>query len=360
MVISTLKESGPVNVVYNIIKGCIESEIEFHIVSISKEPTNNSVNRFLKLNVIYKNLELNRFNSIFKGRNALKKYLKINNINVIHFHGFRPNYLGSLFTKKYKTITTIHNNPYEDYTSRYGKVLGQIMNFLQDEFLKRIDKIVSVSKSNALLISAKTKREVVTIVNGIDTNKFKQLEESRKLIRNELGLKAKDLLFVSVGHLSEIKNPLFIIDAFKKTKIKNIKLLFLGDGKLYKNCISRIENDDRIKLLGRKKNIIDYLSASDIFISSSITEGMPNAVIEAMSCNNILLLSKIPSHIDILSKGNIGYSFSINNLNSLKEAITRVERSRSEFKSKEIRDTAINNFDLTIMSKDYKRLYYEN
>ena len=110
MVVSTLKESGPVNVVYNIIKGCAENEIEFHIISISKEPTNNLVNRFLKLSVIHKNLELTRFSSIFKGRNALKKYLKTKNINIIHFHGFRPNYLGFLIAKSYKTISTIHNN----------------------------------------------------------------------------------------------------------------------------------------------------------------------------------------------------------------------------------------------------------
>ena len=113
-------------------------------------------------------------------------------------------------------------------------------------------------------------------------------------------------------------------------------------------------------LLGRKGNVTDYLSASDIFISSSITEGMPNAVIEALSCNNILLLSKIPSHNDILSKGNIGYSFSIDNLDSLKDSIIKVDRTRSEFKTKEIRATAINNFDLAIMSKEYKKLYYEN
>jgi len=360
MVVSTLKESGPVNVVYNIIKGCTENEIEFHIVSISKEPTNNLVNRFLKLSVNYKNLELNRFSSIFKGRNALKKYLITKNINIIHLHGFRPNYLGFLMAKSYKTISTIHNNPYEDYINRYGKILGKIMNFSQDNFFKGMNAVVSVSESNTILISTKINKEVITIENGIDTNKFRQSETSRKLIRNGLGLRDKDLLFISVGHLSYIKNPLFIIDAFKKTKFKNAKLIFLGDGKLYKNCISRIENDNRVMLLGRKENVTDYFSASDVLISSSITEGMPNAVIEAMSCNNILLLSKIPSHNDILSKGNIGYSFSINNLDSLKDAIIKVDRTRSEFKIKELRATAINNFDLTIMSKEYKKLYYEN
>lgn len=360
MVISTLKESGPVNVIYNLIKGCNEKDIEFHVISISKEPINNLVNRFLKFNIRYKNLNLSRLNSLIKGRKALIKYLKSNNIKIIHFHGFRPNYLGFLMDKSYKTISTIHNNPYEDYINRYGKILGKIMYFSQDKFLKKINIVVSVSKSNAILIAAKINKEVITIENCIDTNKFRQSETSRILIRNELGLRDKDLLFISVGHLSDIKNPLFIIDAFKKTKFKNAKLIFLGDGKLYENCISRIENDNRIMLLGRKENVTDYLSASDVFISSSITEGMPNAVIEAMSCNNILLLSKIPSHVDILSKEKIGYSFSINNLDSLKDAFIKVDKFKSDFERKKIRDTAINSFDLAIMSKKYKKLYYEN
>ncbi len=360
MVISTLKKSGPVNVVYNIIKGCIEKDIEFYIVSLSKEPKNNLVEKFLKLNVNYINLNLKRFYSIFKGKNTLYDYLKSNNINTVHLHGFRPNYFGFLIADNFKTITTIHNNYYEDYIIRYGLFLGNIMNFFQQMFLKKIDIIVSVSISNATIISSKINKEVVTIENGIDTSKFKPMENPRKLIRKEFGLKEKELLFISVGHLSDIKNPLFIIDAFKKTKPRGAKLIFLGGGELLNQCRARIDNDDRILLLGRKENVADYLSASDIFISSSNSEGMPNTVMEAISCNNILLLSTIPSHMNILSKGNIGYSFSINNLGSLENIINKVNQYKPEFNSNDIRNVAIENFDLKIMSKKYKNLYFEN
>jgi len=360
MVISTLKKSGPVRVVYNLIKGCVDEDIEFHVLSISKEPQNNLVNDFLKLNVIYKNLCLTRLSSILNGKKVLFRYVKTNKIVIIHLHGFRPNYLGSLCTIPVKTISTVHNNPYEDYKNRYGTVFGKIMSFSQNMFLKKIDKIVSVSKSNSTLISSKINKKVTTIENGIDTNKFKQLNKVRKQLREKLELKDTDLLFISVGHLSPIKNPFILIEAFKKTEIKGSKLIFIGDGKLRKECESRIKNDNRIILLGHQDHVVDYLSASDVFISASITEGMPNAVLEAVSCNNILLLSNIPSHIDVLSKGNIGYSFSIDKLTSLKEKIDKVYKSGSKFNNKEVRAIAVNKFDYIIMSKRYKKLYYEN
>ena len=75
----------------------------------------------------------------------------------------------------------------------------------------------------------------------------------------------------------------------------NEYLLVLGDGP-ERVALENLISNERIKLLGYKTNVMDYYIASDVYTSFSKVEGFSISIIEALSCNLLLLLNDIPSH----------------------------------------------------------------
>ena len=97
-------------------------------------------------------------------------------------------------------------------------------------------------------------------------------------------------LAIFVGRLDRQKDPLLLIDAFKRASAlaPNLRLLVVGDGALRTQVEERIESaglSGRVSLLGAQPpaRIASLLSASDLFVLSSAYEGMPIAVLEALA-----------------------------------------------------------------------------
>ena len=93
---------------------------------------------------------------------------------------------------------------------------------------------------------------------------------------------------VSVGRLSSEKNQKLLIKSFGKvaTKYPDYKVEIYGDGPLKEELqllIDNQENSAQIKLMGRKYNIQKYIRDAEIFVHPSNSEGMPNALLEAMA-----------------------------------------------------------------------------
>lgn len=96
----------------------------------------------------------------------------------------------------------------------------------------------------------------------------------------------------------ERKNASYLINAIKKYQEK-IFLLLIGDGKELEDLKKLAGNDSRIKFIGRVPSPIKYLRISDYFVSASLSEGLPLAVMEGMGCGLPAILSNIDSHFEM-------------------------------------------------------------
>jgi len=94
---------------------------------------------------------------------------------------------------------------------------------------------------------------------------------------------------VSVGRLIDVKNPLVALRAFQSTDDRTSRLLFIGEGYL-RGALTRESNapgrDRQIELIGlvQREQVYQHLTRADLFISTSLVEGLPIAVLEAMAC----------------------------------------------------------------------------
>ena len=122
-------------------------------------------------------------------------------------------------------------------------------------------------------------------------------------LRKKLGLPLDKKICVFTGGLVKCKNPATLIKGFLDSRSSdNGILLIVGDGPLKKDCQALALNSCRVKFTGRVDNVEKYLQASDIFISTSFTEGLPNSVIEAMACGLGVCLSDIDVHREVLER----------------------------------------------------------
>lgn len=353
--VSTLKRSGPVNQLFYIVSNIDKEMFSPLIVTLSNEPSDSLKQRFLDHDIPVKSLGLSRVNGFLFGFKRLKRIVRDFKPRLIHSQGIRSDrYNMKLSRYVSKSVATIRCIPTEDYSMRYGGIIGKAMAFFHFNYLQKLSRVVSVSyaQNDSLL---KYNLNTTTIHNGVDTEKFNKVSlQEKSRLREVLGLPSNKIILISVGHLSTIKDPLTIINAFIKSNIPDVYLLMLGDGELQEQCEVLVYNVKNIDLRGRVTNVKDFLCASDIFVSSSTSEGLPNTVLESLSCDVPTILSNIPQHKEVMSISSSVYpNFNVGDVDGLSRIINSIQNidllsSRSSIKEQ---------FDARMTSNKYQEIY---
>lgn len=356
---STLKRCGPVNQLYFLIRHLETESFQPVIVTLSPEPLETRWQDFKPFCHRIRTLSLSRAGSVFLGYFMLKQILKSNLPDIIHSQGIRADFLNALMPKNYKRITTIHNYPQKDLKMSYGNATSMLLIFLQSTLLGKLDAITGVSESVTQNIHRRYGLRAQSINNGMDLDTFFPVSLSEKqAIRKELGILPGVFVFIATGHLAVRKDPLTIIRAFKKIVRPNLFFLFLGDGPLMDDCKSMVKGHSNIRFVGRTGNVIRYLHAADGFVSASYAEGMPMAVLEALACGLPCILSSIPPHQEIQSRGrDVCFLFDTGNIGQLAALMDQVASRNDSFNPRKAVDVVRLHFNAKMMAQQYQALY---
>ena len=171
----------------------------------------------------------------------------------------------------------------------------------------------------------------------------------------------KSNYFLAIGRLTKQKNFNLLISAFYEfNKINNnYKLLIIGEGEENKKIINRINHlklEHKIILLGFKQNVYKYLKNSKAFILSSLWEEMGFVIIEAASCNTLIISSDCPNGpSEFLEYGKAGYLFNNNSVNDLVQNLIKFDRDEKNIKYNKILQAKKNVKKFTIFNH-YKEL----
>lgn len=172
-------------------------------------------------------------------------------------------------------------------------------NFIGKRTIKNFDKVIAISKWEYpyLYELGVDKEKIEYIPNGIRKDFF-NLKKGGK----------KKLAFA--GRIAEIKNIELVIKALELTKNK-IKMEILGPGeKSYLNKLNGLINEyklnNRVRIIDKTYEIneqLSFLKKNRFFILPSKSEGMPQALVEAMASSRIAIASYIPAHRDLIKEG---------------------------------------------------------
>jgi glycosyltransferase involved in cell wall biosynthesis len=361
-IVSTLKRSGPTNALYNLIKHIDYSDFEVYILTLSPEPGDSRRKEFLNLGVHLYSLNLSRIKGLFFAKKHIQSFLAEIKPHLIHTQGIRSDIISANLKMNIPQLSTIRNFPQYDYIMTYGRIIGSMMIFQHINALHKMSACIGVS--NAVTENLRNKyniSNVFCIQNGVDTDVFSpQTEFEKENLRQRLHLPLNTKIFISSGHLSELKNPMFLINIWKTYFNENndAHLIFIGDGKLRKECEREARNFENIHVIGRVNNVVDYLRTSDYFISASYTEGFPNAVLEAMACGLPVLLSNIGPHKEILDTAyNAGFCYELDNKDSFNKSFNELLYSDRTTMSSTALKFVKEKANALIMAKNYQKIY---
>lgn len=358
---STLERCGPVNQLYDLIANLDRTRFTPLVATLSPEPASTRAPDFEALEIKVLNLGLSRIEGLSRARPAIQGIIRHHNIALVHSQGIRGDILTSRIAGPVR-VATIHNYPSEDYRRTYGVLKGFLMALMHLRAARHLDAVIGVSTAvSENLIRAHGLSDAQPISNGVDTRALTPADRKEKhALRQTLGLPQLATLWVSAGHLSQRKDPLTLIRAWRaaSTSGNDRCLLMLGDGPLMADCKAAAGADPSIRFAGNLNSITDHLRASDIFVSASRAEGLPLATLEAMACGLPLRLSEIAPHREVWETDpTMGDLFPVGSETALAALIAEARTEELATAAAAARQMAETRFSAKTMTNAYMNFY---
>jgi glycosyltransferase involved in cell wall biosynthesis len=299
-------------------------------------------------------LELNRAWEIYK-------YVKINHISVINTFGLKELFL-SVAIKAFSgwKLKTVHHSVdlLHNYCFRQ-RILHGIL-------LKSTNTVLCNSKQSMKLIKGFLVPEdkIAVIKNGINTKDFIKNSDTNESFKKLFGWGNSEIILGTIANFRGEKNYPFLINAFRilLQKHPNLRLICVGGGHLFEEMKETIRSyglEKEVILTGYSKNVSEYLSLMDIFVFCSLQEGLPNAILQAMSMEHPVIASEVGGCPEIIDNMTNGILYPSNKLEKFTGAVEMLLDDKN-FASKlgaNARRTVEKKFSLNRMIEEYTEFY---
>ena len=238
-------------------------------------------------------------------------FFKSKSIDIIHAHGKGAGVISRILRILINKplIYTFHGIHLKCH--RWHKRLIYILYEYLTGWIDSYKILVSKSEKNyAKKFKIYLGKKSMVINNGV-------LNKPRKTNYNLVEEGLNVLNVISVCRFVEQKNVHEILKiAFK---LSNFNFCIIGNGPLWQdiNRSIRTNNLKNVILLGEKKDIFKYLYDSDVYLSTSLYEGLPISILEAMSIGLPIVASNVIGNCDTIENGKSGYLYQLNDINTL-------------------------------------------
>lgn len=358
------KKNGPIKQTLNIIRFIDRNIFEPSLLTVWPEDSDNSmIEEYKKLEIPVLSAKLTKKESILFGNREVRKLLEQLKPDIVQGVGMPP-YRMTLGYKEAIHFVTLRNYCYEDYPDYYGKILGTLMAFLDISLIKKRMEVgepfVTCSESLTRLYKSRQNMKIPYIRNGVDVSQYTKRDITKTAdVRKNLELPLDKIIYVYSGGFIDRKNQREAITAFLRMKKNDVAvLLLLGDGTNYEALKSEFSQRQNILFRGKVSNVNEYLHASDVYLATSKSEGLPNGVLEAMACGLPVLLSDIPQHMEVLEADpECGHSYKLSDVEQLSTLMDQmlgedlIEMGERSYKA------VMENFTAEGMSKRYQNFY---
>lgn len=290
-------------------------------------------------------------------RNYLKLIKKLQP-DVVHSHMFHVNILARvarLFVRTPRVVSTAHSN---NEGGRVRMLAYRLTHRLADVFTNVSAEAVTAFEQK----KAAPKNTMLATHNGINTTKFSFNPAARLNLRQQLSLN-ENKVFVAVGRFHAAKDYPNLFNAFVKVlqQQPNCKLLVVGDGELrpeLERLLAQLGIEDKVNLLGVRKDVPELLSASDVFVLSSAWEGFPLVVGEALSTERLVVTTDAGGAREFLVNNDFLVPISNNELlaNAMLEA-AKLNEQEAEAIGKQGRQRIIEKYSLDAVVDRWEDIY---
>lgn len=300
-----------------------------------------------------------------KAYKQLGKIIEKEKFNVIHCNTPIGGVVGRLLGRKYKINTVIYQAHGFHFFNGAPKLNWLIYYPIEKWLSKYTDALITINKEdfNRAHKFKLKKNGSIFYVPGVGLNpaEFVFEEDMRNRKREELGVNENNIVLFSAGDLVKRKNYSVAIEAIAKTKNKKLQYYICGMGpeeKKLKVLSKRLGVNKQVHFLGFRSDIKELLVASDIFLFTTLQEGLPRSLSEAMAAGLPCIVSKIRGNVDLIENGIGGILCDAKDIDAFSEAINNLSADESLRRKMRIKNREkIMKFDNNASSKALLSIY---
>lgn len=246
-------------------------------------------------------------------------------VRILHVHGYAASDFGRLAARLTGARLVLHEHFADPAMPGYQAWADRAL-------AAWTDRAIAVSGSTRdFLVRERFVPEarVRVIWNGAPLQEFAPVSRERSLrIRSELGLPPGELVIGSIGRLNEQKGHRHLLDAAALIlNERNARLLIAGDGDLLqplREQAQRLGIGARVVFAGHRSDVPDLLGAIDVFCISSLYEGTPLTLFEAMAARKAVVSTSVDGCREVLEDGRTGLLVPARDPRALAAALARV------------------------------------
>jgi glycosyltransferase involved in cell wall biosynthesis len=242
----------------------------------------------------------------------LEGHLEAGAFDIIHTHSAKAGAIGRVAGRRLRIpalVHTFHGFPFHDFQSPVRRRLYIEAERRLGRFTSRFMAVGGAVGAEAIRLGLAAPERVRVIEGAIDLSAFASARDDRVAARRRLRLPDRGLVIGSVGRLDRQKAPHDLVRAAARMVRERPFLVLVGDGPLrgsVERMVAREGMRDRLLLLGERTDVPSILPAFDVFAMSSLYEGLPCAVVEAMTSGIPVVATAVNAVPDVVRPGVTG------------------------------------------------------
>ncbi len=288
---------------YELATGMAEKGHEVTIFSLNDGPFGIECKKLYNIN--YECLNISKIYDLqgIKAIMRIYKYIIKHSIDIIQTFHTASDLIGPI-------AASLSANSVKIYSSRrdlgYTKLPRHL--FLQKIVNNFVDGILanSTAVKQAVITQERVCADKITVINnGIDVQPFMVDLKQREVKRLKLGITPANLVIGSVGNIRPVKGYDLLVEAAGIVCRENPNVLFyhVGEGEMKEQLETRCKDlgiGQNFRFLGATKEVPSFLSVLDIYVQPSRSEGMSNAILEAMAARLPVLATDVGGNSDLI------------------------------------------------------------
>lgn len=305
-----------------------------------------------------------RVGDIIRSYGIIKKLIEERHYKIVHCHSPIGGVIARFASRKArKEGTKVVYTAHGFHFFKGASLLNWLIFYPIEKLCSRLtDVLITINKEDYIRAKSWNTCRVECVAGiGVHTEEFRSEIVDKKKCREEFGFKDDDFVFMSTGQISVRKNHEVIIRAISEIKNRKVKYLIVGFGELQeklKTLVKELDIEDRVVFAGYRGDVKRLLHAVDGFAFPSLQEGLPVALMEAMSVGLPIVCSNIRGNVDLIENGKGGFLLDCHDVHGFAEDMTKIASG----KCKDMGNENIKNmkkFDIEAVNEHMGRLYSE-
>ena len=247
----------------------------------------------------------------------IKKYLINNEIDLVHTHSSKAGFLGRIAAHAAKVPVIIHTAHGFSFHEFQNPVVHRIYVALERFSAKRSHALIACGENvmeYGLLNKIGNREKYFVIHAGVDLDLYRNARFDKNAYLQKHGLNSANFTVGMVGNLKKQKNPIEFVKIAKRVldTDPDVQFMFAGDGPLRKKVEQILYNyniEHKVKFLGWIKDPEFFMNVVDVFLLTSLWEGLPCTLPQAIASKKPCVATNIDGNKEILKNLDAGFLY---------------------------------------------------